>query len=299
MVNIVDKGPEAGIISRYAPKLSLVTFPQAAFQRAELAARQPAALAKKAADFALPPNTAHAASGPGAPTIAFVSPKGGAGKSTAALLLALGLADRGSRVALIDTDPNGPLLHWSAQPGRPERVAVHAARAIPDLCDAVRAARRWGAEWIIVDTEGSARGAMVFAAVQLDLVITPLAGSHLDAREAVKAAELVAAFGRKARRPLRHRCLLTRVPAAVQTRGLRAVVEHLRENKVELLPVALVDKEAFRLLFATGGSLHSLAQSGVWGLAAAEQNARAYTDAVLELIGDRAESVESAELAAC
>ncbi|RYF34242.1 MAG: ParA family protein, partial [Cytophagaceae bacterium] len=42
------------------------------------------------------------------PTIVFVSPKGGAGKTTAALILASELA-RGAAVTVIDADPNHPI----------------------------------------------------------------------------------------------------------------------------------------------------------------------------------------------
>jgi chromosome partitioning protein len=39
------------------------------------------------------------------PVIAFANPKGGAGKTTAALLLASELTTRGARVTIIDADP--------------------------------------------------------------------------------------------------------------------------------------------------------------------------------------------------
>ena len=45
------------------------------------------------------------------PTIVFVSPKGGAGKTTAALILALEIA-RGAPVTVIDADPNRPIKNW-------------------------------------------------------------------------------------------------------------------------------------------------------------------------------------------
>ena len=44
------------------------------------------------------------------PTIVMASPKGGAGKSTSALLLTTELAAAESTVTLIDADPNRPLL---------------------------------------------------------------------------------------------------------------------------------------------------------------------------------------------
>jgi cellulose biosynthesis protein BcsQ len=40
------------------------------------------------------------------PTIVFASPKGGAGKSTSAVVLATELAGQGATVAIIDADPS-------------------------------------------------------------------------------------------------------------------------------------------------------------------------------------------------
>ena len=47
------------------------------------------------------------------PTIVFASPKGGVGKSTAAVLLAIELAGFGAGVSMIDADPNKPLSQWA------------------------------------------------------------------------------------------------------------------------------------------------------------------------------------------
>lgn len=218
------------------------------------------------------------------PTVAFVSPKGGAGKTTAALLLALGLEEQGLRVAMIDSDPNKPLMAWAAMPGRPENVTVHPAPMPQDVRDALREAQRRQPDWVILDTEGSLRGAMAFTTLRLDLVLTPLAASQLEANEAIKAAGLVGQFGARSGRPLLHRCLLTRVPAALRPRSLKMVVEQLRENGVELLPTALIEKEAFRTLFAVGGGFAALEASGVSGVASARQNAQTYLEAVRETL---------------
>lgn len=219
------------------------------------------------------------------PNIAFISPKGGAGKTTAALLLALGLADRGARVALIDSDLNKPLLRWGELPGRPEAISVHAAPTVQDIRDAASEARRRDPDWTIVDTEGSVRGAMVFAALRFDLVLTPLTGSAMDVVEAIKAAELVASFGKRAGSNLLHQCLLSRVPAALKPRSLRAVVDQLRAREIDILPAALIEKEAFRALFETGGGFDALEARGVGGVPAARRNIEAYVEAVLTLLG--------------
>jgi chromosome partitioning protein len=218
------------------------------------------------------------------PNVAFVSPKGGAGKTTAALLLALGLEEQGLRVAMIDSDPNKPLMAWAAMPGRPERITVHPAPMPQDVRDALREAQRRQPDWVILDTEGSLRGAMAFTNLRLDLVLTPLAASQLEADQAIKAAEIVGQFGARSGMPLKHRCLLTRVPAALRPRSLKQVVERLRENGVELLPTALIEKEAFRVLFAVGGGFEELEKSGVSGVASARENARTYLAAVREAL---------------
>ena len=221
------------------------------------------------------------------PVVAFVSPKGGAGKTTAALLLALGLAQRGLQVAIIDSDPNKPLLEWSELPDRPAGLTVHPAPTMQDVQLALREARRQDPSWIILDTEGSMRGALAFVPVRPDLILTPLAGSMLDATQAVKAAEMVKEFGRRGGRQVPHRCLLRRIPAAIRTRSLTSVVERLRQDGIEFLPTALLEKEAFRALFSIGGGFPGLAAAGVGGTATAQRNAEAYVETVLDLVEHR------------
>lgn len=216
--------------------------------------------------------------------VVFISPKGGTGKTTAALVLALGLLERGERVAMINSDPNKPLVQWATLPRRPDRLTVHPAPTLQDIRDAERDARRHDPDWIILDTEGSIRGAMAFTTLRPTLVLTPLAGSQLEAIQAFKAADMVREFGRRGGTALPHRCLLTRIPAAIRPRSLKAVVEQLREQQIDLLPTALLEKEAFRALFSIGGGWAGLEAEGVGGVAAARANAGVYVDAVLEVI---------------
>jgi chromosome partitioning protein len=229
------------------------------------------------------------------PNVVFISPKGGAGKTTAAVTLALGLADRGQRVALIDSDPNKPLVRWAGLPNRLRTISVHPAPTVQDIRDAAREAQRLSPDWTILDTEGTERGGVVLAALRFDLVLTPLAGSHLDLAEAIKAAEMVRQFGRRGGRPIPHRALLTRIPAAIKPRMLKSVVAALREAGVEILPTALVEKEAFRALFAIGGGFEALELNGVFGAQAARQNAAAFVADVAQVVQARGEPVPEGE----
>lgn len=58
------------------------------------------------------------------PTIVFATPKGGAGKSTSAVLLATELAASGAAVTIVDADPNRPVARWGQLPGRPDSLTV-------------------------------------------------------------------------------------------------------------------------------------------------------------------------------
>ena len=63
-------------------------------------------------------------------TLALMSQKGGAGKSTLALHLAAEGAARGLRVLLLDLDPQGNLMGWGKRRGDlpPDVDAIHASK---------------------------------------------------------------------------------------------------------------------------------------------------------------------------
>jgi UDP-glucose 4-epimerase len=71
------------------------------------------------------------------PVIVFANPKGGAGKSTSALILAQTLTRAGASVTVIDADPNRPILDWRSGQSRSgcelhARVASH-VHGIPSV----------------------------------------------------------------------------------------------------------------------------------------------------------------------
>ena len=86
------------------------------------------------------------------PTIVFASPKGGAGKSTSAVVLATEIAGRGATVAIIDADPNKPVSRWASRPGKPETLTVVADVTEDSILDQIDQAARQAA-FVIVDLE--------------------------------------------------------------------------------------------------------------------------------------------------
>jgi chromosome partitioning protein len=223
------------------------------------------------------------------PTIAFVSTKGGVGKTTSALLLALGLAERGLTVSMVDSDPNLPLKAWSELPGKPDAIRLFHAPSFQDLPGELRTAKL-ASDWVVVDTEGGAPRMGGMAIANADLVITPLAASQLDAREARKVAKMVTDISHKEGRAIPLACLFARTPPAGR-RSFQEVRADLDAAHLPALAVALSDKEAFRALFSKGGALAGLAAHRVSGVAAARELVDAYTDEVASLVGARLQQI--------
>ena len=219
------------------------------------------------------------------PTIAFVSTKGGVGKTTSALLLALGLAERGLTVSMVDSDPNLPLKAWSELPGRPDTIGLFHAPTFQDLPGELRKAKQ-ASDWVVVDTEGGAPRMGGMAIANADLVITPLAASQLDAREARKVAKMVADIAKREGRAIPLVCLFARTPPAGR-RSFQEVRAELEASALPALSVALGDKEAFRALFSKGGNLAGLRAQRVSGVAAARELVDAFTDEVAARVGAR------------
>jgi chromosome partitioning protein len=57
------------------------------------------------------------------PTIVMISPKGGAGKTTSALILSCELA-RATSVTLVDADPNRPMAEWAKSGHSPPNLRI-------------------------------------------------------------------------------------------------------------------------------------------------------------------------------
>lgn len=160
------------------------------------------------------------------PVITFANPKGGAGKTTAALLLASSLAARGARVAIIDADPERWITQWSrlgAGAGSIELLSDVTEDGIVDLID--ETSRR--VQFVIVDLEGTASLMVANALGMSDLVVIPTQGGSMDAKGAAKTIRLLRNSERLARRPIPHAVLMTRTSAAVTSRALRNVIQQL------------------------------------------------------------------------
>jgi chromosome partitioning protein len=215
------------------------------------------------------------------PVITLSSPKGGAGKTTAATILATELAERGVAVTVIDADPNKNVVDWSKLPGKPAMLTVIGDVTEETIVDAIEEAASKDA-FVIVDLEGTASLMVSYAISMSDFVIIPVQGSQLDAKQAARQMKLIKAQEQITRRAIPFAVLFTRSNPAIQPKTQRHIEERFHELGVPVMDARLFDREAFRAIFSFGGSLNSLKDKGMSNLPTALTNALEFTSEVVE-----------------
>lgn len=168
-------------------------------------------------------------------TIAIISQKGGAGKTTLALHLAVAAERKGRSTAVIDLDPQASAAGWKdhREKEQPPVIAAPPARLGP-LLDAARSA---GADLAIIDTAPHAESASLTAARAADLILIPCRPAILDLRAIGATVEIARIAGKPAAVVLN----------AVPPRGSLAkeAAEAVTAYGVTLAPVHFAHRAAF------------------------------------------------------
>lgn len=127
--------------------------------------------------------------------LSFICQKGGTGKTTLALNVAVEAMRRGYTVAVIDLDPQPSACAWSdlrTKRGEPPVIDAKPAR----LAAAVQAARaEGGLDLLIIDTGGRTEEGAFAAAKASDLVVVPVQPSAVDLKSIPATRDLIAMAG--------------------------------------------------------------------------------------------------------
>lgn len=217
------------------------------------------------------------------PTVVFANPKGGAGKSTAAVILATQLALKGAEVTILDADPNRPVSEWSRHGATPRTITVISDISEATIIDEIDTAAEKTA-FVVVDLEGTASMMVGYAISRADLVIIPIQGSQLDAKQATKAIRLIKQQEKAFRKAIPFAILFTRTPAALKPRTLTHIQREFQKHNIRSFLTQLHEREAYRALFSFGGTLESLDSSQVSGLPTAIINAREYAAETVSML---------------
>lgn len=213
------------------------------------------------------------------PTIVFVSPKGGAGKTTAALVLATQLA-RGASVTVVDADPNHPIKAWAGNAATPATLQVIADVDEENIIERIEEAAAQTA-FVVVDLEGTAAKIVLLAVSQADLVIIPTQGSQLDAEQASRSLRVVRQQEKMSGRSVDYAVLLTRTNPVIRTRTMSHIQKGLEEAGIRVFATELHEREAFRAIFSFRKPLEALDPADVANIDKAIANAEAFAAEVI------------------
>jgi chromosome partitioning protein len=218
---------------------------------------------------------------PRPPVISLVSTKGGVGKTTLTFVLASAFARRlhgnsDYRVACIDADPRRMLEAIIRKSGNPYILSL--TSDAETLLETLREAQRL-AGLVLIDLQGSANQAMLYAAGKSDLVIIPAQPSAFDVSEARTSAAVVHQAADLVGRKIALRVILARTPVLKQR-----VTEHSRAQfekaGLPVLKVEFVHRNAFQSMTYTGQEPYLVDPTS--GAAA---NVEAIADAVSQILG--------------
>lgn len=204
------------------------------------------------------------------PVITFASSKGGAGKTTSAIILATTLC-RDHRVCLIDADPAKRLMKWSVKGKLPRRLTVQASHGERHIHDEIAKAKSEN-DFVVIDLEGAATRLNAFAMGESDLVIIPMGDEQQDAEGAIETLQELALEARTMRREIPVRILFARTKAAVKSRLERSLNAQVRD-KIGAFTTELHSRTAFSALHNYGGDLYTMDRNEVTGVAKSIANA--------------------------
>ena len=113
-------------------------------------------------------------------TLAILSQKGGAGKTTLALHLAVAAVQAKRQVAVVDLDPQASAVGWKDSRSQETPVVVFAPPA--RLAQILDTAEQSGADLAILDTAPHSESTALAAARAADLILIPCRPAILDLR---------------------------------------------------------------------------------------------------------------------
>ena len=168
--------------------------------------------------------------------IAIIAQKGGTGKTTLALSIAVAAQRADRTAAIIDLDPQASASNWGdrRKANQPAIVSAQPAR-LPQILEA---AEESGANLVVIDTPPRAERAAIAAARAAHLVLIPCRPSIFDLETFSTTLDLIAAVGSKP---------LAAVLNAVPTRGQKRqqAEQALKELDISVCPEVFGDRVAF------------------------------------------------------
>ena len=184
--------------------------------------------------------------------VSVISQKGGSGKTTLALHLAVASSLANCDTAVIDLDPQASAAKWSDRrtADLPVVLSAHASRLSHEM---VRV-RNSGGELLLLDTAPHSDSTALEAAKSSDLILIPCRPAILDMEAITNTLALVQTTGKAV--------FVVMNAVAPQGRESDEAAEAIAALDVAVCPVQLVNRVAFSRSLITGQTAQELEPAG-------------------------------------
>lgn len=191
-------------------------------------------------------------------SIAVIGRKGGSGKTTIAIHLAIGLHLRGHSTILVDTDPQRSSLEVLSARGAagPQVITSSGPKLFALKTTAVRSA----VDALVIDTPAVLEEEVVHAVVLADLAIVVVRPTFLDLAAVVRTSDIVRQLSKPG---------LVAINQAPPARGnveaplVKRTIEALRLLRLPVIPVVVRARAAYQSVLESGRSAEELASEPI------------------------------------
>lgn len=184
--------------------------------------------------------------------VAFLSQKGGSGKTTLSVHTAVAAEASGERVCVIDADPQESATAWAS--AREAATPIVATAQAGDLDPALKAAKGEGISLVVIDSPPHAAPTASQIARRSELILIPVRPAAFDLAAVPAAVEIVKAAGVKGAFIL-SACPF-RAPEIGETRAA------LEAYGLPIAPVEITDRRAFARAVTSGSAVTEFEADG-------------------------------------
>jgi chromosome partitioning protein len=128
-------------------------------------------------------------------TVALIAQKGGTGKTTIAIGLAVAAEQAGKTALIVDLDPQSSACNWKDR--RPDETPIVTDSQPPRLAGLLSTAREQGVDFVIIDTPARLEQSALAAAKCADLILIPCRASPEDLQTIPSTQEIIRLAGNK------------------------------------------------------------------------------------------------------
>jgi chromosome partitioning protein len=182
-------------------------------------------------------------------SVAFLSQKGGSGKTTLAVHVAVAASEAKEKVILIDTDPQGSAADWGIarkRAGIDGYPAIEKASAAT-ISHALDRSRQQSASLAIIDMAPHATAGVDVIAAAADLLLIPCRASAFDLRAIAASVNVVKAVRKPAAFVLN--ACDSRIPEVEEARNV------LTRHGLQVVPIDIGQRVSFARAVASGQSV--------------------------------------------